>query len=596
MQPFPSHRPRRAFVACLATLALVSIAASAQSAAPASAPATHTSTPAAPFDVVITGGHILDGTGSPWYASDIGIRAGKIAAIARLDGQPRRQTLDAHGQIVAPGFIDMLGQSELNLLVDPRVPSKIFQGITTEITGEGDSVAPLNAALIADNQSDYQHLGITPDWTTLGEYFARLERQGIGINFATYVGETGIRRIVLGEGDVQPTPAQLDKMRSLVRQAMLDGAMGLSTSLQYAPAPYAKTAEIAALATVAAQYGGIYATHVRSESDEILAALDEAAAIGRQAHTSVEIWHLKAAGHANWGRMPQIVARIDQLRAQGLDIAADTYAYTAWGNPLSAFIPPWAHAGGTNAMLARLKDPATRARIRADMLQKHSSWDNEWQEISGPQDILITDVGNPALRPLLGQRLAQIAADWHEDPIDALCDLLLKDHADTEAAVFAMSEPDVELALRQPWVSIDNDAGGVSPEGILGQQHTHPRAYGTFPRILRKYVRQQHLLTLPDAIRKFSALPAERLRLSDRGVLKLGLAADIVVFDPATIQDRATYENPNQLSTGMDFVLVNGVPVIAHGKMTGALPGKVLRGPGYHRSGHHPSGNPQPAP
>ncbi len=540
-----------------------------------------------PFDIVITGGHILDGTGSPWYASDIGIRSGHIAAIGKLDSQPRRQTIDAHGQIVAPGFIDMLGQSELNLLVDPRVPSKIFQGITTEITGEGDSVAPLNAALIADNQSDYQHLGITPDWTTLAQYFARLERQGIGINFATYVGETGIRRIVLGEGDVQPTPAQLDQMRALVRQAMLDGAMGLSTSLQYAPAPYAKTAEIAALATVAAQYGGIYATHVRSEGDGILPSLDEAAAIGRQAHTSVEIWHLKAAGHANWGRMPQIVARIDQLRAEGLDIAADTYAYTAWGNPLSAFIPPWAHSGGTDAMLARLKDPATRARIRADMLQTHSdqthsNWDNEWQEISGPQDILITDVGNPTLRPLLGQRIAQIAAAWHEDPIDALCDLLIRDHADTEAAVFAMSEPDVELALRQPWVSIDNDAGGVSPDGILGQQHTHPRAYGTFPRILRKYVRQQHLLTLPDAIRKFSALPAERLRLSDRGVLKLGLAADIVIFDPATIQDHATYENPNQLSTGMDFVLVNGVPVIANGKMTGALPGHVLRGPGYH--------------
>lgn len=573
MPPFVMHRPfrrARAQFSLLFTFAALWIASAA-----------HGQNSAAPFDIVITGGHILDGTGSPWYASDIGIRDGHIAAIGKLDGQSRKQTIDAHGQIVAPGFIDMLGQSELNLLVDPRVPSKIFQGITTEITGEGDSVAPLNAALIADNQSDYARLHITPDWTTLAQYFARLERQGIGINFATYVGETGIRRIVLGEGDVQPTPAQLDQMRALVRQAMRDGAMGLSTSLQYAPAPYAKTAEIAALATVARQYGGIYATHVRSESDDILAALDEAAAIGRQAHTSVEIWHLKAAGHANWGRMPEIVARIHQYRTEGLDIAADTYAYTAWGNPLSAFIPPWAHAGGTDAMMVRLHDPATRARIRSDLLQSHSNWDNEWQEISGPQDILVTDVGNPALRPLLGQRISQIAATWHEDPIDALCDLLLKDHADTEVAVFAMSEPDVELVLKQPWVSIDNDAGGVSPDGLLGQQHTHPRAYGTFPRILRKYVRQDHLLTLPDAIRKFSALPAERLHLADRGVLKLGLAADIVIFDPATVQDRATYENPNQLSTGMDFVLVNGVPVIAHGAMTGALPGKVLRGPGY---------------
>ncbi len=573
------HVFARSFMVSLRTLAFAS--ALAAIASPMRAQQAPVSTANVPYDIVIENGHILDGTGSPWYAAQIGIRNGKIAAIGKLDGQPRKQTIDAAGQVVAPGFIDMLGQSELTLLVDPRAPSKIFQGITTEITGEGDSVAPLNATLIADNQSDYQHLHITPDWTTLGQYFARLERQGIGINFATYVGETGIRRIVLGEGDVQPTPAQLDQMRALVRQAMLDGAMGLSTSLQYAPAPYAKTAEIAALATVAAQYGGIYATHVRSESDEILSALDEAAAIGRQAHASVEIWHLKAAGHTNWGRMPEIVVRIDQFRAQGLDIAADTYAYTAWGNPLSAFIPPWAHAGGVDALLARLQDPATRSRIRADMLQTHSNWDNEWHEISGPQDVLITDVHNPALKPLLGQRLSQIAAQWKEDPIDALCDLLVKDHAGTEVAVFAMSEPDVELALKQPWVSIDNDAGSVSPDGLLGQQHTHPRAYGTFPRILRKYVREDHLLTLPDAIRKFSALPAERLHLGDRGVLKLGLAADIVVFDPATIQDRATYENPNQLSTGMDYVLVNGIPVIAHGRMTGALPGKVLRGPGY---------------
>uniref|UniRef100_E6Q0C6 N-acyl-D-amino-acid deacylase n=1 Tax=mine drainage metagenome TaxID=410659 RepID=E6Q0C6_9ZZZZ len=475
----------------------------------------------------------------------------------------------------------MLGQSELNILVDPRLPSKIFQGITTEITGEGDSVAPLNAAMIAADHDEYQHLGITPDWTTLRQYFARLESQGMGINLASYVGATGVRHIVLGEADVAPTPEQLDQMRALVRQAMLDGAVGLSTSLQYAPAPYAKTPELIALATEAGKFGGIYATHVRSESDAILPAIDEAATIGREAHTSVEIWHLKAAGRVNWGRMPEIVARIDSYRAQGLDIAADTYAYTAWGNPFSAFIPPWAHEGGNAKLLERLKDPATRARIRADLLNPHSNWDNEWQEVPGPQDILITGVQNPDLKPLLGKRLSEVAALWHEDPIDALCDLLIRDHAGTEVAVFAMSEPDVELALKQPWVSIDNDAGGTSPDGLLGQQHTHPRAYGTFPRILRKYVREEHLLTLSDAIRKFSALPAERLRLGDRGVLKLGLAADIVVFDPATIRDLATYENPNQLSIGMSYVLVNGVPVIADGKMTGALPGKVLRGPGY---------------
>ena len=546
-----------------------------------SAPSSAAHSAFAPYDIVIEHGHVIDGTGSPWYAAQIGIRNGKIAAIGKLDGQPRKLTIDAAGQVVAPGFIDMLGQSELNMLVDPRVPSKIYQGITTEITGEGDSVAPLNAAMIAANRDEYAHLGITADWTTLGQYFARLERQGMGINLASYVGATGVRHIVLGEADVAPTPAQLDQMRALVRQAMLEGAVGLSTSLQYAPAPYAKTPELIALAGEAAKYGGIYATHVRSESDAILPAIDEAATIGREAHTSVEIWHLKAAGHANWGRMPEIVARIDSYRAAGLDIAADTYAYTAWGNPFSAFIPPWAHEGGDAKLLERLQDPATRARIRADLLNPHSDWDNEWQEISGPQDILITGVQNPDLKPLLGKRLSEIAAQWQEDPIDALCDLLLRDHADTEVAVFAMSEPDVVLALRQPWVSIDNDAGGTSPDGLLGQQHTHPRAYGTFPRILRKYVREENVLTLEDAIRKFSALPAQRLRLGDRGVLKLGLAADIVVFDPATIRDLATYEDPNQLSVGMRFVLVNGVPVIAEGRMTGALPGKVLRGPGY---------------
>ena len=546
-----------------------------------SAPSSAAHSAFAPYDIVIEHGHVIDGTGSPWYAAQIGIRNGKIAAIGKLDGQPRKLTIDAAGQVVAPGFIDMLGQSELNMLVDPRVPSKIYQGITTEITGEGDSVAPLNAAMIAANRDEYAHLGITADWTTLGQYFARLERQGMGINLASYVGATGVRHIVLGEADVAPTPAQLDQMRTLVRQAMLEGAVGLSTSLQYAPAPYAKTPELIALAGEAAKYGGIYATHVRSESDAILPAIDEAATIGREAHTSVEIWHLKAAGHANWGRMPEIVARIDNYRAAGLDIAADTYAYTAWGNPFSAFIPPWAHEGGDAKLLERLQDPATRARIRADLLNPHSDWDNEWQEISGPQDILITGVQNPDLKPLLGKRLSEIAAQWQEDPIDALCDLLLRDHADTEVAVFAMSEPDVVLALRQPWVSIDNDAGGTSPDGLLGQQHTHPRAYGTFPRILRKYVREENVLTLEDAIRKFSALPAQRLRLGDRGVLKLGLAADIVVFDPATIRDLATYEDPNQLSVGMRFVLVNGVPVIAEGRMTGALPGKVLRGPGY---------------
>ena len=494
--------------------------------------------------------------------------------------------VDAQGKVVAPGFIDMLGQSELTILVDPRLPSKIYQGITTEITGEGNSAAPLNDAMVTADRGGYQHYGITPDWTTFRQYFARIEKQGMGINLASYVGATSVRRMVLGDADVQPTPAQLDTMRSLVRDAMRDGAVGLSTALQYTPAPYAKTDELIALAAEAARAGGIYATHMRSEGDAVLDSIDEAARIGSEAQIPVEIWHLKAAGKANWGRMPQLVARIQQARAAGIDISADTYAYPAWFNTFSAFIPPWAHDGGDAKLIQRLRDPATRTRIRKDMLSpgKDSAgedWDNEWQEIPGPEAVQVAVVQNPALLPLQGKRLSEVAALWKEDPVDALCDILIKDGAFTSVAVFGMDEPDILLALKQPWVSFDNDSSGTSPEGLLGKEHPHPRAYGTFPRVLRKYVREEQAMSLPEAIRKFTALPAQRMRLTDRGVLKQGMWADVVVFDPAKITDRATFENPNQFSDGMDFVLVDGVPVIENGKMTGALPGHVLRGPGF---------------
>jgi dihydroorotase/N-acyl-D-amino-acid deacylase len=541
---------------------------------------------ARPFDLVIIHGHIIDGTGSPWYSGDVGIRNGRIAAIGNLSDAPRKRTIDADGKVVAPGFIDMLGQSEMTILVDPRLPSKIYQGITTEITGEGNSAAPIDDATIAADRATYDHYHITPDWRTLREYFARIEKQGMGINLASYVGATSVRRMVLGDADVQPTAEQLDKMKGLVRDAMRDGAAGLSTALQYTPAPYAKTPELIALAGEAGKFGGIYATHMRSEGDAVLDSIDESARIGREGHIPVEIWHLKAAGKNNWGRMPQIVARIDKYRAEGIDISANTYAYTAWFNTFSAFVPPWAHDGGDAKLIERLKDPALRDRIRKDMLspEKDSAgedWDNEWQEIPGPEAIQIAVVQNPELLPLQGKRLSEVAAMWKEDPIDALCDILIKDKAFTQVAVFGMSEPDVLLALKQPWVSIDNDSSGTSPDGLLGQEHPHPRAYGTFPRILRKYVREEKELTLPDAIRKFSALPAQRMRLADRGVLKQGMWADVVVFDPAKIADKSTFENPNQFSVGMEYVLVNGVPVIEDSKMTGALPGKVLRGPGY---------------
>jgi len=537
---------------------------------------------APPFDLVITHGHIIDGTGSPWYSGDLGIRDGKIAAIGNLSAAARKRTIDAAGKVVAPGFIDMLGQSELTILVDPRLPSKIFQGITSEITGEGNSIAPLNDAIIESDRSGYDHYKITPDWRTLRQYFARLEKQGIGINVADYVGATQVRRMVLGDDDKQPTPEQLEQMKALVRDAMKDGAAGVSTALEYAPAPYAKTEELIALATEAGKLGGIYSTHMRNESDSVLEAIDEALRIGREAHIPVEIWHLKVAGKNNWGRMPEVVAKINAARAAGADVSADTYAYTAWYNDFSAFVPPWAHDGGTVKLIARLEDPATREKIRKDMLTASKDWDNEWQEIPGPEAIMIGAVENKAMLPLQGKRLSEIAKLWNKDPMDALFDFLVADPS-TGVAVFGMSQPDVTLALQQPWVAIDNDSEGTSPDGILGQAHPHPRAYGTFPRVLAKYVREEKALTLEDAIRKFSALPAQRMRLTDRGVLKAGMWADVVIFDPATVHDRATFDNPNQLSEGMDYVLINGVPVIDQGKMTGALPGKVLRGPGYVR-------------
>ncbi len=533
------------------------------------------------FDVVITNGHIIDGTGSPWYSGDIGIRGGKIAAIGNLTGASAKRTIDAHGNVVAPGFIDMLGQSEKTILVDPRLPSKIYQGITTEITGEGGSIAPLTDAIVEADKTDFAHLKITPDWRTFRQYFARLEKQGMGINLASYVGATQVRRVVLGDADVQPTPAQLEQMKSLVRDAMHDGAIGVSTSLEYAPAPYAKTEEIVALASEASMLGGIYATHMRSEGDAIDASIDETLRIGKEAHIPVEIWHLKVAGKSNWHKMPEVVARINAARAQGIDVTADTYAYPAWFNGFSAFIPPWAHDGGDAKLIERLKDPATRARIRKDMLTASSVWDNEWQEIPGPEAVIIGVVQNPKLLPIQGKTLAEVAKLWNKDPMDALFDLLIEDQAYTGVAVFGMSEDDVALALQQPWTSVCNDSSGASPEGLLGQEHPHPRAYGTFPRILRKYVREEKKLALEDAIRKFSALPAQRMRLTDRGVLKEGMWADIVVFDPATIRDVATFGEPNQLSQGMEYVLVNGGLVIDEGKMTKTLPGKVLRGPGY---------------
>ena len=536
------------------------------------------------YDLIIEHGHVVDGTGAPWYAADIGIRGGRIVAIGRLGTAAAKQRVDAAGRIVAPGFIDMLGQSELTLLVDPHAPSKVFQGITTEITGEGNSVAPVNEAIAKENAAAYAHLQIKRDWSDFAGYFARLEKQGIGINLASYMGATTVREMVIGYQDRAATPSELAKMQGLVADAMRQGAVGVSSALEYAPAPYASTEELIALSRTAAEYGGIYATHMRSEQEAIMISLEETIRIGREAHIPVEIWHLKAGGVNNFGLMPEIVARIERARADGVDIAADTYAYPAWANELSAFIPPWAHEGGNEKLVERLKDSAIRTRLKKELAEVSTVWDNEWQSIPGPEAVQISTVLNPQLQDLQGRTLAEIAKSRGTDPMDTLFDILVEDSAHTEVAVFAMSEPDIALAAVQPWVSFCNDSSATSPNGLLGKEFPHPRAYGTFPRVLRKYVREERRMRLEEAVRKFTSLPASRLRLNDRGVLKAGMWAVVVIFDPESVTDRATFAAPNQLSVGMQWVLVNGVPVVADGAPTSALPGKVLRGTEFRAS------------
>lgn len=532
--------------------------------------------PAPSYDLVIRNGHVIDGTGSPWYAADIAIKDGRIAAIGRLGDVAAKQVIDAHGMLVTPGFIDMLDQSGHTLLVDGHAPSKIFQGVTTLITGEGESAAPLDDKILAQEGAHAR-----PAWRTLAGYFDVLQKHGIAVNFGTYMGAATAREMVIGYGDRQPTADELKQMQAIVADAMRAGAFGVSTALQYPPATYSTTPELIALARTAASFGGIYATHMRSEGNGEAAALDEVFDIARAAHIPVEVFHLKVAGHQNWGSMPKVIAKIDAARAQGLDISADTYAYTAWGNDLASFIPPWAHAGGNAALLERLKDPETRARIEKDMQTPSDAWSNDWLEVPGPHAVEITSVQDPSLKPFEGKRLDDVATAWHEKPIDALLDILIKDHAATDVAVFGMSQPDVTLALEQPWVSICDDAAAQAPTGPLGQGHPHPRAYAAFARIITKYVREDHALTLPDAIRKMTALPAQKMGLTQRGVIKKGMYADIDIFDPAQLRAPATFEQPKQLAQGMSWVLVNGVPVIADGRMTQALPGKILRGSGY---------------
>lgn len=546
------------------------------------------------YDIIIMNGRIVDGSGNPWFYGDVAIRGDRIVKVGRVAAARASRRIDARGMIVAPGFIDMLGQSELNLLIDPRAESKVFQGITTEVTGEGSSPAPLNDYILKESEPFLKHFNITADWRTLGEYFARLERSHAAINLATYVGATQVRQYVLHDENRAPTAAELDQMRKLVAQAMEDGAVGISTSLVYAPAFYAKTEELIELAKVASRYGGVYASHMRNESNSIMSALDEAIRIGTEANIPVEIFHLKMAGKPNWGKMGDVITKIEAARARGLDITADQYPYVAGATSLGAAVPPWAHEGGTAKFVQRLRDPATREKLKQEMRAPSDKWENFYLGAGGGEGILVASVLNRELAKYEGKLINEIARMMNKkDELDALFDLLIDDNAQTGMIVFLMSEDDVKLALKQTWVSVGVDHGAVATTGPLAEGKAHPRGYGAFPRILGRYVRDEHVLTLEEAIRKMTSLAANRVHLVDRGLLKPGFFADVVVFDPQRVRDVATFEDPNRLSVGMRFVLVNGEPVVFAGKQTAALPGRPLRGPGYKESRQKAEGRKQ---
>ncbi len=544
------------------------------------------------YDVLIRNGKVVDGSGNPWVHADIGIMGDRIAFIgtAAPDVKAKRE-IDAKGLIVAPGFIDMLGQSETSLLVDKQAVSKLTQGVTTEITGEGESIAPVDQLIVDESKDWSEHFKVMIDWKSLDQYFARLAKQGSGINLGTYVGATQVRKIALGNADRAPNAHELEVMREAVEDAMYDGAFGVSSSLIYAPAAYARTDELIELAKVAAKHGGIYASHIRNEGDREMEALDEAFEIARQAKIPVEIFHLKVSGKQNWGKMKEVIARIEEARAEGLDITADQYPYIASATSLGASIPPKYHEGGKEAFIARLKDPKIRAQIRAELSPTGGNgFENMWRGVGGPEGVMVISVLNPQLKQYEGKTVAQIAQAQKKDPFEALLDLLIADNDNTGAVYFSMDESDVRLAMQQPWVSVGTDYGEVNPEGPLGESKSHPRAYGSFPRILGKYVREEKVLRLEDAIRKMTSLAAQKVKLEKRGMLKPDYFADITIFDPQTIKDVATFENPNRPSTGIEYVLVNGVLSLEGGKVTGKLGGRPLRGPAYMNRGVAPEG------
>ena len=540
---------------------------------------TASSQPAA-FDVLIRGGTVYDGTGAPGRRADVALRGDRIAAVGALEGATAATVVDASGLAVAPGFINMLSWSTESLLVDGRSQGEIRQGVTTEIFGEGASMGPLTPAMkqrIVKEQGDLKY-DIT--WTTLSEYLKDLERRGVAPNVASFIGAATLREYVVGLDDRAPTPEELERMRALVRQEMEAGALGIGSSLIYAPGFYAKTGELIELCKAAAPYRGKYITHMRSEGNRLEESVDEVLRIAREAGVPAEIYHLKAAGRANWAKMDRVLKTINGARAQGLRITADMYTYTAGATGLDAAMPPWVLDGGWDAAFTRLRDPQQRAKIAAAIRTPTSDWENLYLAAGSPERVLLVGFKSDALKPLTGKTLAQVAAMRGKSAEETIMDLVAEDESRVATIYFLMSDENVAKQMRQPWISFGSDSESMATEPRFTKSSTHPRAYGYFARLLGKYVREDKVLTLDDAVYRLTGLPAANLELDRRGFLREGMFGDVVVFDPATIADRATFDNPHQYAAGMRHVFVNGVQVLKDGEHTGAKPGRALWGPG----------------
>lgn len=537
------------------------------------------------YDFLIVGAHIVDGTGAPWFGGDIAISGDRIAAIGDLQNAKATKRIEASGLVVSPGFIDVQGQSEFNILVDGRAASKITQGVTTEITGEGTSIAPVNDRLLEDLEPGAKKYGVDLDWRSLEEYFHHFDRARPAINLGTFVGAGGLRHYVIGKDNRPATPAELDQMRQLVAQAMEQGAFGVSSALQYVPDSFASTDEIVELAKVARSYGGVYFTHQRSEGDQIFLSLDEVFSIAQRAGISTTIWHLKTAYRENWGKMPEVLGRVEAARARGIDVAASVYPYTRGSNSLIACFPSWVSEGSTDKMLERLKDPAQRARAQREMEAPSTTWQNQWLGSGGGEGVTLIQVVNPELHHYEGLNLTEIARQMGKgkDPKDAAMDIAIADRGQSQVVIAIMQEDDVRAAVSNSLVTYGSDSEAQAEDGPLSTTKAHPRAFGTFPRILAEYVRTEHTMRLEEAVRKMTSQAASRVGITDRGILRPGMMADIAIFDPATIKDVATYNDPLRYSAGVKDVFVNGRPVVLDGKITDERPGRALRGPGYKR-------------